>query len=207
MKDGIQINLTSTEIAQLWTQFMNDSGSICILTYFLEKVEDGEVKPIVAHALELSQSHIQKITAILTDEKYVIPHGFKLEEDVDLNAPRLYSDIFILNFLHNMSKVGLTLYSESVMASIRSDITDYYSECLTETIQLYKMTKDLLLIKGLYIRPPYFLHFEEVEFVQKEAFLKDIFCEKMTLLEIEITNLPANIVMFFLPISIHLFKN
>lgn len=36
---------------------------------FLEKVEDIEIKPIIEFAIELSQSHIEKITAILSEEK------------------------------------------------------------------------------------------------------------------------------------------
>lgn len=65
----IQIRLTAGEIGQLWLQYLNDSSSLCVLTYFLEKAEDVEIKPIIEFALELSKSHIQKITAILTKEK------------------------------------------------------------------------------------------------------------------------------------------
>lgn len=42
---------------------------MCVLTFFLEKAEDMEIKSIIEFALELSKSHIQKITAILTEEK------------------------------------------------------------------------------------------------------------------------------------------
>lgn len=56
---------------------------------------------------------------------------------MDLNAPRLYSDSFVLNFINQMSKVGLTTYAASVGTSVRSDIRSYYMDCLTETMQLY----------------------------------------------------------------------
>ena len=61
---GNQIRLTAGEIAQLWIQYLNDSASICVLSYFLEKAEDEEIKPLIQFSLELSQSHIQKITTI-----------------------------------------------------------------------------------------------------------------------------------------------
>ena len=64
-----QVRLTAGEIAQLWAQYLNDSSSICVLTYFLEKAEDDEIKPIIEFALQLSMSHVQKIVAILTEEK------------------------------------------------------------------------------------------------------------------------------------------
>lgn len=190
---GKQIRLTATEITQLWTQYMNDSGSICMLTYFLEKAEDHEIKPIIEFALQLSASHIQKLQSIFKEENHVIPHGFKLEEDVDITAPRLYSDTYILNYLHQMSKIGLTVYSASVSSSVRDDISDYYMECLSETLQLYKVTKELLLSKGLYIRSPYLPNLNEVEYVKKQGFVLDIFNEKRPLIAAEIANLYSNI--------------
>lgn len=72
----IKITLTAGELGQLWAQYLNDSASICVLTYFLEKVDDHEIRPIIEYALESSKSHIQKVTAILTNEKSRVPNGF-----------------------------------------------------------------------------------------------------------------------------------
>lgn len=170
----IQIKLTAGEVAQLWSQYQNDSASICVLTFFLEKVEDDEIKPIIKYALELSRSHIQKVTAIFTEERSAIPKGFNIKEDVDLRAPRLYSDTFVLNFINQMSKVGLTLYGASVASSVRDDIKTYYMGCLTETMELYKRSTELLLSKGLFIRTPSIPNLEKVEFVKKQWFMLDL---------------------------------
>ncbi|MCM3567237.1 DUF3231 family protein [Neobacillus mesonae] len=188
-----QIRLTAGEIAQLWLQYLNDSSSICILSYFLEKAEDEEIKPIIQYALELSKTHIEKITAILTEEKNVVPYGFSIKEDVDLAAPRLYSDSFVLNFINQMSKVGLTAYAGSVAASVRDDIKTYYMDCLTETMHLYKKSTDLLLSKGLFIRSPSLPDLEKVEFVKKQWFMLDVFGEKRPLTASEVDNLFANL--------------
>lgn len=193
VEQGRQIRLTAPEMSQLWAQYMNDSASICMLTYFLEKVEDTEIKPIITHALELSQAHIQKVSAILTEEQNIIPHGFRLNEDVDLTAPRLYPDSYVLNFIYQMAQIGLTTYSASVSQSSRSDITAYYNECLNETMELYEMSKELLLQKGLYQRPPYISNLEQVEYVKKQGFVWDILGEKRPLSAMEIANLEANI--------------
>ncbi len=190
---GKQIRLTAGEIGQLWLQYLNDSSSICLLRYFLEKAENVEIKPIIEVALELSKSHIQKITAILTEEKNVVPYGFSIKEDVDLNAPRLYSDSFVLNFINQMSKVGLTTYAGSVGTSVRSDIKAYYMDCLTETMQLYDKSTELLLSKGLFIRSPSLPNLEEVEFVEKQWFMLDVFGEKRPLIAAEVDNLFANL--------------
>lgn len=68
--------LTAAEIASLWTNYINDSGSICILSYFREKTEDHEVKKIIDFALQLSIAHINKLELILTEEKHAVPIGF-----------------------------------------------------------------------------------------------------------------------------------
>lgn len=193
MENGKQIRLTATEISQLWSQYLNDSGSICILTYFLEKADDAEIKPIIEYALELSKKHIEKLTSIFIEERYAIPHGFKIEEDVDLSAPRLYSDNYVINFIHQMSMIGLTTYSASLSGSTRADITDHYMECISETMQLYKKSKDLLLAKGLYIRSPYLPNLERADFVKEQRFVWDIIGEKRPLVASEISNLFANI--------------
>ena len=190
MEQGKQIRLTSGELTQL---VMQDSASVCTLSYFLERAEDTEIKPIIEHALKLSQAHLQKINTILTEEKHKVPHGFKVEEDVDLTAPRLYADSFALTFIHQMGARGLTMYAASLSSATRSDITAHYKECLSETMELYEMSKDLLLSKGLYIRPPYLPNLDEVDFVDKQSFLWDILGEKRALIGPEVTNLFANI--------------
>lgn len=190
---GKQIRLTAGEMGQLWMQYLTDSSSICVLSFLLEKVEDMEIKPILEFALQLSKTHIEKITKILTKEKNAVPRGFNLQEDVDINAPRLYSDSFALNYLNQMAKVGLTTYAGSVGTSIRSDIRSYYINCLTETIELYNKSTEVLLQKGLMIRSPSIPNLEKIDFVKKQWFMLDVFGEKRPLVAFEIDNLFANL--------------
>ncbi|OLS41116.1 DUF3231 family protein [Bacillus sp. MRMR6] len=187
-----QIRLTAGELAQLWFQYLNDSASVCLLTFFLEKAEDGEIKPLIEYSLALSTSHIEKVTAFLTEEKNAVPTGFSLEEDVDVTAPRLYSDSFVLNFINQMSKVGLTTYAASVGTCVRKDIRAYYMDCLAETMQLYNRSTELLLSKGLFIRSPFLPNLEKVEFVKKQWFMLDVFGEKRPLVAAEVEHIFAN---------------
>jgi hypothetical protein len=182
MENGQKVKITSAELAPLWAQYMNDSGSICVLRFFLEKAEDPEISSVIDFALRLSETHIEKLTVFFDKEDYAVPYGFKVEEDVDLSAPKLFTDSYVLQF---------TNYSASVASSVREDITDYYMECLSETMQLYKISKDLLLAKGLFVRSPSIPN-EKVEFVNKQAFLFDIIGEKRPLIVAEVGNLYAN---------------
>lgn len=188
-----QIRITSGELSQLWTQYMNESASICMLTYFLNKAEDQEIKEVIEFALQLSETHVETISSILTEEKYIIPHGFKLDEDVDVTAPRLFSDVYALHFVHQMGKLGLTAYGQGLSLSIRSDITHYFRECLSESAKLFEMAKDLLLSKGLLVRTPYITSLDHVDYVKDQGFLWDFLGEKRPLTVLEITNLHENI--------------
>lgn len=188
-----QIRLTSGEIAQLWTQYLNDSASICFLAFFLEKAEDEEIKPLIEYALQLSQSHIVKIDSILTEEKNIVPIGFKLEKDVNLNAPRLFSDSYVLNFINQMAMVGLTAYAGALSVTARKDLRSYYMNCVSEVMELYDRSTELLLSKGLFIRCPHIPNLEKIEFIKKQGFMLDVFGDKRPLIAAEVSNLFSNI--------------
>ncbi len=192
MEERKQIRLTSAEVAQLWAQYLNDSASQCMLLYFLEKAEDEEIKPIIEYAAQLSNTHIQKISTILTEEKNALPQGFKVKDDVDLKAPRLFSDTYVLHFVHQMARIGLTTYAASLAATVRKDMTDYYKTCMEETMTLFERSKDILLEKGIYVRPPYFPNLHHTDFVEKKSFMWDFFGEKRPLTAVEVSNLYSN---------------
>jgi hypothetical protein len=105
MEKGNQVKLTSAEVQALWTSYINDSAIACQFKYFLTIVEDEEIKPLVKQALDIAQGNLKTLTEIFNKEKYPIPYGFKLNEDVDVNAPRLYSDTYFLNYLHQASQL------------------------------------------------------------------------------------------------------
>jgi len=186
------IKLMSSEVAQLWTSYINSSMSRCLFTYFFGIVEDTEIQSIIKHGLELSESHIQKLTAIFQKEGHPVPYGFHVEEDVNTSAPRLFSDNFILFFIHNMGIPALNFYAFSKTLVARSDIDSYFSECLLELKDYDTMAKNLLLSRGLYIRSPFVVPPNEVNFVKDQNWMADLFGKKRPLSVIEITNLFSN---------------
>jgi hypothetical protein len=193
MQTEHNIKLTSAEISQLWSAYMNDSMSICILHYFLDKVEDVEIRPILEYALELAQAHLQKISFIFNNEEFPIPYGFKEQEDIDVTAPPLFSDTYYLYYLQQWGMLGLDAYSISLSLASRSDVIKYFSECIDESKELMKQTVNVLLSKGLYIRAPYIVTPKKVDFIKKQSFLTGWFGERRPLTTLEITNLYANL--------------
>lgn len=192
MEKEHNIRLTSAELTSLWTSYIADSMSICIFKYFLEKVDDTEIKPIIQHAIKVSNEHIEIIGNIFKDEGIPIPIGFT-DDDVNPNAPRLFQDTLLLNYIKHMTKGGLATYGIILPNIVRKDIREFFSSCLSSTTELYNESTSILLSKGLEIRPPYIPYPTKVEFVEKQNFLAGWFGEQRPLTGHEIMHFYANI--------------
>jgi spore coat protein CotF len=183
--------LTAPELAGLWQQFMNDSMAVCFIKYVLKTVEDPEVKSIFETALNLSQNHVKTIKEFFRQEKYPMPQGFT-EQDVNLEAPRLYSDTFFLNYIYVMTMHGLTGYTVALGTSSRLDVREHYSKCNIEAIELYNTIMDVMLSKGLNTRPPYINPPEIAGLAERQNFLTGWFGDRRPLTAIEISNITFN---------------
>lgn len=187
------IRLTSAEIANLWASYMNDSMAICVLKHCLEKAEDEEIRPLLQYALRLSEQHIEKVTEIFAQEEFPIPQGFT-EQDVNLQAPALFSDTYYLVYLQNMSRVGLGAYSLALPFMARSDVREFYGECITSSTELNHNITNVMLSKGLFVRPAFIPNPTRVEFADHQGLLTGWFHERRTLDAMEITNLHSSII-------------
>jgi hypothetical protein len=191
MKLDQNVNLSSAEFSQLWNAYMNDSMSICVLKYFINKAEDTEIKTVLKYALKLAQSHTSKLTEIFKRENFPIPYGFS-EKDVNIDVPRLFSDKFFLNHIHYWGLLGLDSYSLSLGLSVHPNVKKYFSECIDETRQLLNKTKSSLQSKGVYIPAPYLSTPDKAEFIEKQSFLAGWFEDRRPLTFLEIANLYVN---------------
>ncbi|UFU00090.1 DUF3231 family protein [Radiobacillus kanasensis] len=185
-----KIKLTANEIGFMWTQYVQNTMSIQILSYFLEKVEDEDIKKVIVHALEMSKYCVRTIKEIFSHEKLPVPEGFS-ENDVDLNAPKLFSDSLMLMFLENMSKAGLLAHGLSLAGSARKDIRELFTYSLTENMKFFNLSTDTSLAKGLFVRAPQIDIQDEVEYVQGKKYLSPF--NKRVLNTIEISHIFENI--------------
>jgi hypothetical protein len=187
------IRLTSAELGQLWTTYMNNSMSFCMLKYFLANCQDTEIRSILEFSLTISDTLLKNISDIYIKEGHPIPVAFKESEDVNLNAPALYSDVFILNYVHSMAMYGMTAYGAAFSGSARQDVLELFTEAIRLDMELYKKTLDLLLEKGLYFRAAAIPIPEKVDFVQKQGYLTGWFGDRRSLNAAEITNMYFNL--------------
>jgi hypothetical protein len=112
---------------------------------------------------------------------------------VNLSAPRLYSDSFYLMYVHNMAKIGGNAYSLALANCAREDLRKFFTELTESSLELYNRSANILLSKGLFLRPPQINLPTTVDYVHKQGFLSGWFGDRRPLTSIEIMNLFFNI--------------
>lgn len=183
--------LTAAEIANLWTTYQSNTMINCGVKYFLVTVQDEEIRSILQYALECIKKREQFITQMFNDEDYPLPVGFT-DHDVNLEAPRLFSDSMMLFYMLNMGRFMLTIEGMMFSLSARNDIASFYSECIMQSKELADKGRKLALQKGIFVRQPYIPVPDQVDFVKKQNFLNGWLGERRPLLGIEIANLVYN---------------
>ncbi|MFC3041124.1 DUF3231 family protein [Virgibacillus xinjiangensis] len=188
------INLTSAEIGCLWTAYMNNSMSEKVLKFLLQHIEDDEIKPIISTSYDLASTHLKQLQYLLEQENYALPHAFT-EEDVNMAAPWLFSDIFCLTYVNHMAKVAIVTYSGFIGMCTRKDIRQYFSNSMQESIQFFNQATDIALEKGIEARHPYIEVPTETEYINSKNYYNGLnpFSENRPLNSIEISHLYLNV--------------
>ncbi|WP_435164882.1 DUF3231 family protein [Paenibacillus glycanilyticus] len=121
--------LTSAEIGKLWITYMGNSMARCVLRYFLQNVDDANIRDVLNEALQLADRFTRTVDNIFTQEGHPVPIGYT-EEDVNVEAPRLYADEFYLHYLKYTSKAGISIYGIAVPFMSRPDVREFFTDCL-----------------------------------------------------------------------------
>lgn len=185
------IRITASEIGTLWIQYLMDSLAVCTIKYFIAKTEDTQIKPVLQNALKLAQSHMQTISGIFSQEGFPVPFGFT-DKDVNVGAPRLYSDPFHLTYIKNMTKAGMVAYGLALSLSSRADVRQHYLQCLKTSADLDEQATQVMLSKGFYVRPPYITAPTHAQFIKNTDYLGTFFGKQRVLNCMEITHLFLN---------------
>ncbi|WP_257391839.1 DUF3231 family protein [Mesobacillus jeotgali] len=186
------IKMTAAELSYLWATYLSDTMSVCVLKYFLQNIEDPDIKLVAEFAQDLSQQHVDKIKFMFVREGVSVPHGFT-DQDVNLKVQRLFSDIFYLKYIKNMAGGGIGGYSRMLPNIYRDEVKSFYSKALMSSMELEKKASLVALEKGLATRPPCIPYPEKVEFIQKQSFFLEGLGRRGSLSGTEITHLHFNI--------------
>ncbi|MBN8203293.1 DUF3231 family protein [Bacillus sp. NTK034] len=193
MSNNQNSELTAAEIAQLWSAYLNSSMCNCIFTYFLNTVEDKELQSMLWDSIQLTETHLQKLTGFFENEGLSVPYGFKAEEDVKAKDSKLFSENFSLHFLYNIAMFAVSFYALAKTLSVRSDIVNYFNNCLMEVNEYETKLKNMLLQKGLYMKSPHVIPVKETSFVESKKFMGGLFGDKRPPNVIEISNIYMNL--------------
>jgi hypothetical protein len=116
------------------------------------------------------------------------------DEDVNTDAPRLYSDSFIAGYIQKLEIIAMASVSMAIGLSARSDVSKFFRDLLVSVSELHDKARKVMLSKGIYVRPPQIPVPNQVDFVEKQGFLFDFLGQhKRPLTAIEITHLFNNI--------------
>lgn len=182
------VPLNATEVAALWNSYMQYSMFTCVFKHFSLTAEDNEIRPVMEDTVDICMKRVNKVIEIFNNENLPIPIGFT-DNDVNMKAPRLFTDAYYLYYLINANKIAVGINGLSFVTSGRADIRDFYDHCINSSIHLYNNTINVLLSKGIYIRPPIVTTLKNVDYVKKQNFLGGFLGERRSLLAQEISAL------------------
>ncbi|MFT9497994.1 DUF3231 family protein [Anaerosolibacter sp.] len=169
MEDKTKIRLAAPEVSGLWQMYNDDTLAICVLKHFLNTVEDEEVHPLIQHALDVSNGRLLVITNILNQEGLPLPQGFT-DNDINMSTPKLFTDTFYLKYLINMAEIGMGAYTLVLSHVTRSDVRDFFSKAIAESVELYNKVADILVQQGTFIRGPRVEFTKKTDFIDKQSF-------------------------------------
>jgi hypothetical protein len=184
--------LTSPEISNLWTHYLNETMSKCVTKYMLEIVKDHDIHCVFEMALELSQKHIDTIKSLFKREDFPIPNGFT-DKDVNLEAPPIFTDKFCLLYLYIMSVHGSQAYGLAFSVSIRKDVRDFYFQCNIDTMNTLNKAIEVLMSKDYLNIPPHYSTPKKVSYIEDFSYVTDIIGKPRTMNTIEGGNLFFNL--------------
>lgn len=64
----------------LWSQYINDTLAVCVSSYYLEKVEDEDIRPVIEWILDTAKENVSIVVTTIKLKKYqlIIDLGKKM---------------------------------------------------------------------------------------------------------------------------------
>ncbi|CAM3403552.1 DUF3231 family protein [Marinicrinis lubricantis] len=187
------IRFCSTDIGGLWSIYQQESINICFLTFFVHHVKDEEITMIAKESLKQTESRLLRMKQFFEEERYPIPDAFSVNSDVQLDAPPLFHDPFVLSYVYMMNRLSMINYGFIAANVSRLDVFEFFKECIQTSSDMYGKALKLMMEKGVYDRPPKMNYPAHNEYVQKNNFLDGIFGENRRLNAVELTEIFFNI--------------
>ncbi|MCB2298702.1 DUF3231 family protein [Clostridium tagluense] len=187
MVTPIKNPITSSELGTLWMTYQRKKMMRVLIGHLAYKSENEEAKKILFDFTEETEKYINEIEKIFTAEKAAFPIAFD-DNDVFNDAPPLFEDMFNIIFLRLLMKMDMGANSLNLSMAYRKDIREFYKRSSIYSQDIYDLSTDFLLERGILARPPYVTMPKKAEFVEEKKYMSGInlFGEKRALNTIEV---------------------
>lgn len=189
--DMQEARLTTVEIGALWNAYISESLVHHIFVYFLKHMEDPIIKPTLINLVDATRDFLSLIKSVFVKEGIPVPRGIT-SGDINMDAPRLFSDSFFVPLLKSMAKVSLQFFALAYTDSSRSDIRKFFRDALDRLVMHNQQAAELMLAKRSPVPPPYIPIPDKIDFVKEQNFLAGFFVDKRPLSVLEISNIFFN---------------
>ncbi|MEK1833018.1 DUF3231 family protein [Priestia megaterium] len=185
MKDKNPIS--SSEVGTLWLTYQEKTMILRILEYFIEKSDDQQAKNIMGGLWQELSYYVTKIKKIFQEQGIVIPVGFN-QEDVNLEAPKLYDNGFDIMFIRILKEISMGMYTLNMNMAYQDDVMEIYEGLTSTTQKIYKSSTLYLLEKGILTLPPKVTMPKSSEFIESKRYLNGFnpFNDKRALNDLEL---------------------
>ncbi len=183
--------LTSVELASLWNSYIFETMVHHVFTYFLKHVDDPDIKGYIEFVQRKTRDHFNEYIAIFRAENIPIPRG-TTSEDINLNAPRLFTDVFYINYVKNVAKFALMQFASSYTECSREDIRKMFLNHLHNLEKADQLGTEIMASKGINLRPPHVPIPKEVNFVKQKNVFNSFFSKNRPLTILEVGQLFYN---------------
>jgi hypothetical protein len=185
MKDKNPIS--SSEVGTLWLTYQEKTMILRILEYFIEKSDDQQAKNIMGGLWQELSYYVTKIKKIFQEQGIAIPVGFS-QEDVNLEAPKLYDNGFDIMFVRILKEISMGMYTLNMNMAYQDDVMEIYEGLTSTTQKIYKSSTLYLLERGILTLPPKVTMPKSSEFIESKSYLNGFnpFNDKRALNDIEL---------------------
>lgn len=179
---------TATEICHLWSSYMAECMSVAFLKHMVAKSKDPAFHKVLQFALNTSSQRVDSMENLFKVILHPIPYGFG-EEDVDINAPQLFSEEFCVMYTRFTSKYILINYGFAFSDCTRSDFRQLFSGFIDGTKAVIATADNVLIAKGLLTKQPNIPVPKKTVFINNKGYYGSIFGANRPINAIEISNI------------------
>ncbi len=166
---AVHVPVSSSELATLWIVYQKKTMMLRVTEHFLTHVKDPEALEILQTFYDKESEFVTEFANTFRQEKAAVPVGFT-ENDVILQAPPLFDDVYSIMYLRTMMKIASGIHALHLGMSYRKDLMDLYRRSSSFAEEYSEKTTQFLLEKGVLPKSPAVNMPEEAVFAKQKDY-------------------------------------